>query len=222
MTAPPVRHPIFSRFYGWCAAKGEKVGVAEHRDELLAGTSGRVIEVGAGSGLNFGHYPNDLTMVVAVEPEAHLRRLAKQAASRARVPIRVEEGTADHLPSPDGAFDVGVTSLVLCSVPDQAVALAELHRVIRPGGELRFYEHVRSTSPRRARLQDRADLIWPVFGGGCHPTATLRRRSQQLDSRFRSAASLTSSRASSALPLRQTSWVELGVPRWSPTGLLPP
>jgi ubiquinone/menaquinone biosynthesis C-methylase UbiE len=143
--------------------------VAEHRDELLAETAGRVIEVGAGNGLNFDHYPDGVTEVVAVEPEAHLRHLAEQAARAAKVAIRVEEGTADHLPSPDGAFDAGVASLVLCSVPDQALALAELHRVIRPGGELRFYEHVRSTSPRRARLQDRADLIWPVVGGGCHP-----------------------------------------------------
>jgi ubiquinone/menaquinone biosynthesis C-methylase UbiE len=108
--------------------------------------------------------------VVAVEPELHLRRLAEKAAKEAPARIRVVDGLADALPFHDGSFDAGVVSLVLCTVPDQSAALAELRRVIRPGGELRFYEHVISTRPGLARLQRMADKtrIAPLVGGGCH------------------------------------------------------
>jgi ubiquinone/menaquinone biosynthesis C-methylase UbiE len=163
-----VRHPIFARFYKGLAAKGEARGAAEHRERLLAGLTGRVVEVGAGTGMNFGHYPSTVTDVLAVEPEPYLRDEARRVADRAPVNIRVVDGTAAGLPAPDGSFDVGVASLVLCSVSDQQVALAELFRVIRPGGQLRFYEHVRSGEPRKAKRQDRADRIWPLLGGGCH------------------------------------------------------
>lgn len=135
---------------------------------MLAGAAGRVIEVGAGTGLNFSHYPATVTEVVAVEPESYLRARAEQAATAAPVEVRVVDGTADALPAEDASFDVGVASLVLCSVPDQRAALVELFRVIRPGGELRFYEHIRSDRPRFARLQRTVDLLWPRIGGGCH------------------------------------------------------
>jgi len=161
-------HPIFARLYARLAPAAEKAGVAAHRDELLAGLAGRVIEVGAGSGLCFSHYPATVNEVVAVEPEPHLRRLAERAALDAAVPVRVVDGTAEELPADDGSFDAAVVSLVLCSVVDQRRALAEISRVLRPGGSLRFYEHVRSKTPRQARLQDRVDWIWPLLGGGCH------------------------------------------------------
>jgi SAM-dependent methyltransferase len=164
----PARHPIFARIYGRIAAAGEESGRAGHRTELLAGLSGRVIEVGAGNGLNFAHYPSAVTEVLAVEPEPHLRRIAAQAAARAPVPVRIVDGTAGLLPASEAEFDAGVCSGVLCSVPDQRRALAELRRVIKPGGQLRFYEHVRSANPRLARFQDRADRIWAALNGGCH------------------------------------------------------
>ncbi len=151
------------------AVRAEQAGVAEHRKELLTCLSGRVIEVGAGTGLNFGHYPDGVTEVLAVEPEAHMREIAVRAAASARIPIDVVAGTAERLPAGDEAFDAAVTSLVLCSVADLGRALAELHRVIRPGGELRFYEHVRSSDPRQARVQDRVDWVWSHVLGGCHP-----------------------------------------------------
>ena len=97
-----------------------------------------------------------------------MRARAEEAARRAAVPVRVVAGTADALPAEDESFDVAVASLVLCSVPDQASALAEIRRVLRPGGELRFYEHVRAQEPRLARIQRRADIIWPLTAGGCH------------------------------------------------------
>ena len=164
-----VHHPIFARFYARVGAAAEKAGAAQHRDELLAGVTGRVIEVGAGSGLNFSHYPTTVTEVVAVEPEPRLRLMAEKVARTAAVPIVVMDGVAGSLPVETAGFDVGVASLVLCSVPSLHGALAELHRVLRPGGELRFYEHVRSDHPKKARSQDRADHYWPWFAGGCHP-----------------------------------------------------
>ncbi|MEU0465446.1 class I SAM-dependent methyltransferase, partial [Amycolatopsis sp. NPDC006131] len=141
---------------------------AEHRDRALAELSGRVIEVGAGNGLNFAHYPDTVTEIVAVEPEDRLRALAEQAAAHAPVPVRVVAGHADALPAEDGAFDAAVASLVLCSVPDVAGALAEIRRVLRPGGELRFFEHVRSDKRLLGLLQNAITPLWSRAGGGCH------------------------------------------------------
>lgn len=165
-----VSHPLFARVYAPLSAKAEEKGQAEHRAELLSGLSGQVIEVGAGHGLNFPHYPGTVTEVVAVEPESHLRKLALQAVEQVAVPIRVVNGTADHIPADDEEFDAAVACLMLCSVPDQMRALAEFRRVLRPSGELRFYEHVVAHTPALARAQrvgDRSGL-WPLVAGGCH------------------------------------------------------
>ncbi|MHB1711628.1 MAG: class I SAM-dependent methyltransferase [Acidimicrobiales bacterium] len=168
MAGTAVSHPLFARFFARFAPAAERLGGAEHRDELLEGLDGKVIEIGAGSGLNFAHYPSSVTEVVAIEPEPYLRARATDAARQAPVPVRVVEGTAETLPVEDGSFDAAVFSLVLCSVPDQAAALAECTRVLCPGGELRFYEHVLAEEPGLARLQRRVDLVWPHLGGGCH------------------------------------------------------
>jgi ubiquinone/menaquinone biosynthesis C-methylase UbiE len=167
-----VRHPLFARLYAALSPCAEHQGQGEHRRELLAGLSGRVVEVGAGNGLNFAHYPSGVTEVVAVEPEGYLRGKAEEAAAMAGVRITVVDGMADHLPLEDASADAAVASLVLCSVPDQGAALAELRRVLRPGGELRFYEHVISRHPRKAAIQRRLDEwgIWPRMVGGCHLT----------------------------------------------------
>lgn len=165
-----VRHPIFARLYARISAAAEAKGGAEHREEMLAGLEGRVVEVGAGNGLNFGHYPGSVGEVVAVEPEPHLRKLAQVAAGKARVAVTVVDGTADSLPLQDETFDAAVCSLVLCSVADQAEALAEIRRVLIPGGELRFYEHVLDDRPRFARFQRVVDVVHPYVAGGCHVT----------------------------------------------------
>lgn len=170
-----VHHPIFARLYARMAAAAEAKGAAQHRAEMLDGLEGRVVEVGAGTGLNFSHYPPTVTEVVAVEPEAHLRRLASAAATEAKVPVTVVDGTAESLPVEDGSCDAAVCSLVLCSVPDQSRALAEVRRVLRPGGELRFYEHVLDASPRFARFQRIVDVVHPYVGGGCHVTRDTER-----------------------------------------------
>ncbi len=162
-----VRRPLFARAFARAAPRMEALGVAAHRRELLDGVGGRVVEVGAGTGATFAHYPSTVTEVVAVEPEPYLRARASEAAADAPVPVTVVGAVAEALPFADATFDAAVASLVLCSVGDPARALAELHRVLRPGGELRFYEHVRGAGGL-ARMQRALDVVWPHVAGGCH------------------------------------------------------
>ena len=165
----PYADPEFARRYLAASAKAEDRGAREHRRRLLAGTSGTVCEVGAGHGINFAHYPTGVVKVLAVEPEPTLRGHAVTAAQRSAVDIEVVDGSADALPVPDSSCDAVVASLVLCSVPDQHTALAEIRRVLRPGGQLHFYEHVRSGRRSVAWLQHVIAPLWGHFAGGCHP-----------------------------------------------------
>lgn len=163
------QHPIFARVYERFSQGAERGGQAEHRDKMLAGLTGRVLEIGCGNGMNFRHYPPSVSEVVAVEPEPYLRARAAERAAQAPVPISVVEGEADAIPVADAAVDAAVASLVLCSVPDQAHALAELRRVLKPGGELRVYEHVISHKPRKAAFQRVfTKTVWKRMAGGCH------------------------------------------------------
>lgn len=166
---PQVRHPVFARVLARSMASAEQRGNAEHRRETLAGLAGRVIEIGAGTGLNFTRYPAAVSEVVATEPEEHLRAIAERAADEATVPVRIVDWVAEALEAEDAAFDAGVASLVLCSVRHPERALAELFRVIRPGGELRYYEHVEADTPTLARVQRAADRLGlPKVLGGDH------------------------------------------------------
>ncbi|MFB8354691.1 class I SAM-dependent methyltransferase [Streptomyces niveus] len=166
-----VHHPVFARFYArMSVAADTRGGVAALRAELLTGLSGRVVEIGAGNGLNFAHYPAAVTEVVAIEPERGLRRLAVRAAMRAEVPVDVRPGTAEALPVEDEGFDAAVVSLVLCTVRDVPRALAEVRRVLRPGGELRFFEHGLARERGLATVQKALQhTVWPALFGGCHP-----------------------------------------------------
>ncbi len=167
--AETVNHPHFARIYMRMTSGRRDRGENEYRERLLAGLTGQVIEVGAGNGLNFALYPPTVEKVLAVEPEPLLRQAAVEEADRAPTTIEVVDGVAGSLPAPDGSQDAGVASLVLCSVSDQERALAELRRVIKPGGELRFYEHVISDRAIASRLQRVADAtLWPRVAGGCH------------------------------------------------------
>jgi ubiquinone/menaquinone biosynthesis C-methylase UbiE len=163
------RHPIFARLVAFVAARAEGSEDDDLRRELLSGLRGRVVELGAGSGPNFRLYPSTVDEVVAVEPEDYLRGKAEEAAGRSGRAIRLVDALADELPFPDASFDAAVAALVLCSVPSQASTLAELRRVVRPGGELRFYEHVVARAPRYARFQRAVGRVTPHLAGGCHP-----------------------------------------------------
>lgn len=167
--AAEVNNPLFARFFDRFAARDKGRGEDELRRELLAGLSGTVVEVGAGNGINFPHLPAEIEELIAVEPEPYLRRAATEAATKAPVPVRVIDGTADALPLDDASADAVVVAGVLCSVPDQAGALGEIRRVLKSGGELRFYEHVRSRRPGFARYQDAVAQVWPHLMGGCTP-----------------------------------------------------
>ena len=175
-----VHHPLFARFYARLSVNAEtRMGMAGVRDRLLAGLSGRVIEIGAGNGLNFAHYPSAVSEVVAIEPERLLRKLAVESALRAGVPVDVVPGAAEALPVKSEAFDAVVLSLVLCSVRDVPRALGEVRRVLRPGGVVRFFEHGRGGGPAMHFTQRALDrTVWPLVSGGCHlsrePVAALR------------------------------------------------
>ncbi len=169
--ATDVPHPLFARVYALLSARADAAGAAEHRRRLLEGLSGRVLDLGAGNGLNFAHYPAAVTEVVALEPEPHLRRLAIAAAAAAPVPVTVWSGTGEAIPAADGAFDHAVAALVLCSVGDPPRVLSELRRVVAPGGSLRYYEHVGAPGGRTLALQRTLDAtLWPRLAGGCHLT----------------------------------------------------
>jgi ubiquinone/menaquinone biosynthesis C-methylase UbiE len=160
---------VFSRLYARVSEGMDAEGLAGLRTELLAPLSGSVVEIGAGNGRNFVRYPAAVTRVTAVEPEPHLRGLATRAATTAPVPVTVVAGTAEALPVPDGGADAAVLCLVLCSLPDRDRALAEITRVLRPGGMLAFLEHGLGPTRGVRAVQRLADAtLWPLLAGGCH------------------------------------------------------
>ncbi|MGW0084705.1 class I SAM-dependent methyltransferase [Streptomyces sp. NPDC003393] len=180
VTRDAVHHPLFARWYTRLSVAAEaRMGMAGVRERLLGGLAGRVIEIGAGNGLNFAHYPDTVSEVVAIEPERLLRQKAVAAARHAEVPVDVVPGSAEALPVKSEGFDAVVFSLVLCSVRDLPRALAEARRVLRPGGEVRFFEHGTGGGPAMALTQRVLDrTVWPLLAGGCHlsrdPVAALR------------------------------------------------
>jgi ubiquinone/menaquinone biosynthesis C-methylase UbiE len=162
-----VSHPVFARFYSrFVVPSMERYGGTELRARNLAGLRGTVVEVGAGDGANFGLYPDSVERIVAVEPEAYLR---EKAASHTDERVQLRNAVAGELPVGDGEADAVVFSLVLCSI-DQTSALAEARRVLRPGGELRFLEHVQAPEPGFGRRLQRVldATVWPRLAGGCH------------------------------------------------------
>jgi ubiquinone/menaquinone biosynthesis C-methylase UbiE len=141
--------------------------MGRRRLRLLAGAAGSVLEIGGGTGANLPHY-RDAGRVVVSEPDPFMRGRLRRKLARARVPVEVSESGAEDLPFRDGSFDAVVSTLVLCSVPNQEKALAEVRRVLRPGGRLLFIEHVRGEGSV-ARVQDRVLPLWSRLFAGCHP-----------------------------------------------------
>jgi len=157
----------FSAIYDRGIATTEEAGLRETRREMLAGASGRTIDLGAGTGANLDLYPESVTELVLAEPDPHMLRKLHAKAGEAGADAEVVQAPAEDLPFPDSNFDTAVFTLVLCTVPDPAAALAEAARVLRPGGKLIFVEHVRSEDASLARWQDRLERPWRFLADGC-------------------------------------------------------
>jgi SAM-dependent methyltransferase len=173
-TRAPLYGPQQSRFARYLERREQRrpdLAAREFHRRLRASLRGRVIEPGCGDGHTFEHYPPEVERVVAVEPDPTARAAAAECALSVSVPIDVVDGVAEALPAEDGGFDAAVVTGVLCTVPDPAGALRELRRVLAPGGELRFWEHVRSSNRAFRALQRAADaLFWTEALGGCETT----------------------------------------------------
>ena len=161
-------HKWFAAVYDRMMASGEKAFFAEVRREMLADLSGDVLEIGAGTGANFAYYPA-AARVVAIEPDPYMLERARERVAAASTSIDLRQASAEELPFPDAAFDYVIDTLVLCSVGDPQKALAEVQRVLKPGGEFRLYEHVRYVNRLGALAQDIVTPAWKWFGAGCHP-----------------------------------------------------
>jgi ubiquinone/menaquinone biosynthesis C-methylase UbiE len=171
---------VFTALYDPLLWIAERAGMSRRRENLLSRASGRVLELGAGTGLNLSHYPEDIEELVLTEPAApmvsRLERRAKQSGHDSTVVV----APAERLPFEDDSFDTVISTLVLCTVENPRQAIDEIARVLRPGGQLLFLEHVRSDSARLARWQDRLHRPWHAFAAGCNanrPTVDLLRDS---------------------------------------------
>jgi SAM-dependent methyltransferase len=164
---------LFAAFYDRALRASEENGLGDMRRTLLAGARGRVVEIGAGTGVNLDLYGPGVEDLTLVEPDPHMgarlrERLEGRAGGVSAVPRRLCAAPAESLPFDNDAFDTAVATLVLCTVPDPAAAIGELSRVLKPGGRLLFIEHVRSPDPRTARWQDPFEKPWRFLADGCH------------------------------------------------------
>ncbi len=158
----------FAAIYERSLEATEEAGLRQMRRDLLSEAQGQTIELGAGTGANIDLYPETVEELVLVEPDPHMVRRLRSKLSEAEKRVELVEAAAERLPFEDSSFDTAVFTLVLCTVPDPAGALAETARVLRPGGRMLFIEHVRSEDPGLARWQDRFEKPWRFLGDGCH------------------------------------------------------
>jgi ubiquinone/menaquinone biosynthesis C-methylase UbiE len=160
----------FARFYDRALKATEENGLGAMRTALLAQARGRVVEIGAGTGVNVGLYGEGIEDLTLVEPDPHMaaRLRARLAEGGGGAAKHLIEAPAESLPFPDDTFDTAVATLVLCTIPDPVAAIDELARVLKPGGRLLFIEHVRSDDPARARWQDRLEKPWRFMADGCY------------------------------------------------------
>lgn len=161
-------HRWFAAIYDSMAASEERRFMGDVRAELVGGAKGSVLEIGAGTGLNFPYYQKDVE-VIATEPDPYMLRRARRRLIESGNHIELRESSAEELPFENDSFDTVVGTLVMCSVPHPERALAEIRRLLKPGGEYRFYEHVRYDSAFGGFWQDAILPIWRWFGAGCHP-----------------------------------------------------
>ncbi len=158
----------FAALYDRGLTGTEEAGLGQMRAELLAGAGGRTLELGAGTGVNLDLYPDGVEELVLVEPDPHMAKRLRERLSRSSRQAEIVEAPAERLPFESAGFDTAVSTLVLCTVPDPVAAIAELERVLKPGGRLLFIEHVRAEDPSLAGWQDRLEKPWRFLGDGCH------------------------------------------------------
>jgi len=163
---------LMARVYDRMMRGSEEACLREWRRELLGSVHGNVLEVGAGTGVSLPLYPTSVTRVVLSEPDRHMRAKLEQRIRRAAgSPAEISDGSLEAIPFPDESFDFVTCMLVLCSVPDLHDAIAEIRRVLIPGGRLVFLEHVAAEGrPRRLKWQRRIEPIWKKISGNCHLT----------------------------------------------------
>ena len=169
---------IFALVYNPFLWLGEIAGMRSRRRALLGNARGRVVEIGAGTGLNVALYPDEIAELVLTEPDASMRKKLTRSLQRNGRAARIVDASAERLPFADASVDTVVSTLVLCTVPDPERTLGEIARVLRPGGQLLFLEHVRANSRFLAACQDYLFRPWRGFAGGCYcnrPTAELMR-----------------------------------------------
>jgi ubiquinone/menaquinone biosynthesis C-methylase UbiE len=159
---------IFAAGYDKFMAGTEKAGLADQRRKLLEPARGRVLEIGGGTGANLPYYGSAVEELVVTEPEEPMARRLEKKLSGYSLPVRVIRAPAEDIPLEDAGFDFVVSTLVLCTVKDQPRALREAHRLLKPGGQLLFLEHVRAESPKLARWQDRLNGFQQKIGHGCN------------------------------------------------------
>lgn len=163
---------LYGRIFAWgydrFQARMERDFFGKIRREMLADVSGRVVEIGSGTGANLEHYPSTVEELVCTEPEEPMAKRLREKAGRSGLPVRVVEAPAEELPFDDDSFDVAVAALVLCTVNDPERTMAEIARVLKPGGRFIFMEHVRAQDPGLAKWQDRLHPLWLRFGHGCN------------------------------------------------------
>lgn len=165
---------LFAAAYDWLIAPLERLWLARHRVDLVGPARGHVLEIGIGTGLTLPYY-REATDIVGVDPNRAMLARARARAREASVPAAFGAAHAEALPFEAGRFDTAVTSLVLCTVDDPLATARELRRALRPGGELRFLEHVRAPGRGLGRLQDAVTPLWRRAFGNCHPNRdTLR------------------------------------------------
>jgi ubiquinone/menaquinone biosynthesis C-methylase UbiE len=158
---------VFAALYDRMMRRGEELSMGKRRGELISNARGRTLEIGAGTGANIPHYPDALQELILAEPFEPMRRRLKRKLDASGRSASTLDATAEAIPLEDGSVDTVVSTLVLCTVDFPDIALTEVGRVLRPGGQFLFIEHVRSHSPGVARWQDRLETPWRHFGAGC-------------------------------------------------------
>ena len=187
-TARPCRRrgsrPLFSWWYGALARRADQGEIGRRRQRLVGHASGRVLDLGAGTGESFKHIPATVRELVALEPDPAMLRQARPRTAEAGVDVRIVQGASEQLPFTTATFDTVVACLVLCSVRDLHLTVAEIHRVLRPGGRLLLMEHVRAVDQALAEWQDLVQRPWSWLNGGCHPNRRTLAAIQEAGFRF--------------------------------------